>query len=195
MRQHTIIVPPGEAGFVLAVGDYVRIKSASVPVKILSEESNEYVELDQGDAVKLTKFSRLRITHGDVAEQTFVLMVGNGTYADSSKVGGSVVVSSVASVVKVDTEAKVFAHTVPAAVTPVAAQIIGVLAGRKFLMIQNKDAVGTIWFRFGSSVVTASNGVRLGPGETIVIDGVCTEQAIGAFGDIASNTNVLVVQG
>jgi hypothetical protein len=80
-------------------------------------------------------------------------------------------------------------------VTNASAQILAANSAREYLLIQNKDPAGTIWVGFGTGAVTQANGVRIVPGGSFELIGVCTTQEIRAIGDIASNANVTTVEG
>lgn len=94
MRPYKIKIAPGEVYDLAAVGDYVRIKSAVVPVTVEATQNNESAELEQGDDVNLSPFSRLSLSHADLSEQSVTVYIGNGTRAGGSKVGGAVSVSN-----------------------------------------------------------------------------------------------------
>jgi len=80
-------------------------------------------------------------------------------------------------------------------VTTAAANIAAVNATRKYLLIQNKDTTGTIWINFAGTA-TQANGIRIIPGGFFSMDACAlSTQAISAIGDIASNANILVVEG
>ncbi len=77
-------------------------------------------------------------------------------------------------------------------VTNTSAQILAADANRQYLLIQNNDPVGNIFISFGAAA-TLTTGVMIRPGGFYELNNVCDVQAIFAIGDIASNTNVIVV--
>jgi hypothetical protein len=81
-------------------------------------------------------------------------------------------------------------------VTSASAQLVAANAGRRYLLIQNKDAAGIVYINFGAGAATAANGVKISAGGSYVADAnYCPDGAIQAIGDIASNANVVVVEG
>jgi hypothetical protein len=66
---------------------------------------------------------------------------------------------------------------------------------RRFALIDNKSATGTIYVRVDGGVPTVATGVALAPGESWELSGFVPTGAIRAIGDIASNPEVLVVGG
>lgn len=68
-------------------------------------------------------------------------------------------------------------------------------ANRRYLLIQNKDSVGNIWIDTGWTTATTTNGLKIPPGGSYEINGFCPSGPIGAISDIASNNNVIVVEG
>lgn len=79
-------------------------------------------------------------------------------------------------------------------VTTTAANAIAANANRRFLLVQNKDVSGTIYLNFATTA-TAANGISIGPGQTFILDTKVPTGGVSAIGSIASNTNILFVQG
>ena len=192
MRPYTIKIGVGEVYELAVVGDYVRIKTATVAVTIESPENNEQAELEQGDDISITAFSRLRIWHSSTAEQTVIIYIGKGTRAGSSKIGGSVSVSGGS--ISVSNISGAFVNSAKT-VTNVSAQLLAGNAARRFVMIQNKDPAGNIWVTLDGSAATSANGVKLAPGASLILDVYAPIGEIMAIGDIASNANIVTVEG
>ena len=85
-----------------------------------------------------------------------------------------------------------FTTTTPT-VTSSSTTILAANANRRFLIIQNNDAAGNIFINYTSAATTAH--LKLVPGQSIFLDAAVTAQAITAIGSIASNANVVVVEG
>lgn len=81
-----------------------------------------------------------------------------------------------------------------ATVTNASAQLVAANAARKYLLIQNNDATGTIYIAFGAAA-TLANGIKLTPGGTYEMSEVQSTQAVFAIGSIASNANIVTVTG
>lgn len=79
-------------------------------------------------------------------------------------------------------------------VTNASGVLMAANANRQYLLIQNQSASGEIWIAFGKAATTA-DGVRIIAGGAFEMVGVCTTQEIRAIGSIASNTNVITVEG
>jgi hypothetical protein len=82
----------------------------------------------------------------------------------------------------------------PATVTNVSGSLMAANPSRKYLLIQNKDPVGRIWINFGAAASQAT-GVLIVPGGAFELDAKITGQEIFAIGDLASNPNIMRVQG
>jgi hypothetical protein len=74
-------------------------------------------------------------------------------------------------------------------------QLIAANSARSYLLIMNKDTSGTIYLMFGLSAATVANGLPLGPGQSYELNSNISSDAVQAIGSIASNTNVLVIEG
>lgn len=57
-----------------------------------------------------------------------------------------------------------------------AATLVAARTGRRSVVIQNIDATDTVWI--GPATVSASNGLRLKPGESVTLDTAALLQAI-----------------
>lgn len=80
------------------------------------------------------------------------------------------------------------------AATPASAQLLPANPARQYLLVQNKDNTGAIWLFFGAAAATQANGVRIGPGGNYEPP-VIPKSAIQVVGDIANNTNLVVLEG
>lgn len=87
-----------------------------------------------------------------------------------------------------------FANTAKT-ITSTSAQLVAASPGRQYLLVQNRDPSGNIYLNFGAGAATAGNGVKIAPGGAFEMNVVNTSTSIQAIGDIASNANVLVVEG
>lgn len=166
MKSLTLKIKNGVPETIGISGDYVRVKTASVPVRIQVESGDVDATIEQGDALNLKPFTRLVISHADAAEQTITLLIGDGTSADSAKVGGSVAVTGT---VAVDDGGTFASSMAPATIGLVAAAISPANAARRFLLIQNIDAAGVIWIRFNANPAI-DGGIRLEPGAMLLLE-------------------------
>lgn len=66
-------------------------------------------------------------------------------------------------------------------------------ASRRYLMIQNKHASGTIYIQPNASAATVGNGLRLGPGESLELSGFVPTGQITAIADVAMAAGDVVV--
>lgn len=81
-------------------------------------------------------------------------------------------------------------------VTNAAGQLLAQNNARRYLMIQNKDASGSVFLTFGAGPATVAGGLKLAPNGAIVFDATyCPTNAVQAIGDTANNQNVIVLEG
>lgn len=81
-------------------------------------------------------------------------------------------------------------------VTNVSSNMISANPLRKYLLIQNRDPVGSIYINF-MVAATVANGIEIKPGGSLELtgaSGVSTNQ-VRAIGDLASNPNVITLEG
>jgi hypothetical protein len=68
-------------------------------------------------------------------------------------------------------------------------------SNRRYLMIQNKDTSGILYVTLDGTAATTAKGLEVFPGGSIEIQGFAPNGIINAIGSIASNVNVIVVEG
>lgn len=172
MKQITLKIAPGKPESIGLNGDYVRVKSASVEVRIQEENGLVDATIQEGDALNLRPFTRLLVSHSDAAEQTFILLIGNGTSADGSKVGGSVSVTGDV-VARPDQFGGFVASTdLPAGVSVL---VRNEETNRIYCAVQNIGS-NELWLRFASTA-SVGNGVLMQPGDMFVFDS-CVPTAV-----------------
>ena len=79
-------------------------------------------------------------------------------------------------------------------VTTTSAQVLAANTSRAFLAIQNNDPSGIIYVNFGSAA-TVAGSLKILPGGILFVDTMVSTQAINIIGSIASNANVVVLEG
>lgn len=80
-------------------------------------------------------------------------------------------------------------------VTNADGQLLAANAARRYLLIQNKDASAQVWVKFGAGAATTANGVLIAPGGSYELQGYVSSDEVRAIGDVASNANVVTVEG
>lgn len=172
------------------VCNFLRVLEAGAPLTLefydQGREVAEAVNVGEGYAEKFEvgTFDRVRLSSAVDQEVQFVTRLGNSVLYDKAPMGDTNIVNALGTVVQgVQT------------VTNASAQLLAANAARKMLLIQNKSATGTIYLRLDGAAATVANGLRLGPGDSLSLENYVPTGAIFAIGDIASNTEVLTMQG
>ena len=80
-------------------------------------------------------------------------------------------------------------------VTSASAQLLAAKANRRYLMIQNNDATGVVYVRLDGTAATITTGIKILPGGSYELQGFVPTGAVMAIGSIASNANVVTVEG
>lgn len=80
-------------------------------------------------------------------------------------------------------------------VTNASTQMLAANAARAYLLIQNNDAAGIVYVTLNGTAATVLNGIKLAPGASLEIQGHCPSGAINAIGSIATQSNVIAVEG
>lgn len=80
-------------------------------------------------------------------------------------------------------------------VTNASGTLLAANASRRYLFIQNNDAAGIIYVRLDGGTATTATGIKIAAGGNYECQGFLPTGAITAIGSIASNANVVVVEG
>lgn len=128
------------------------------------------------------EFDRVEI--GITGADTVTIGIGNGQ-ARYNRSQGNVAITNTAGA---------FAN-VNATVTNASAQLVAAKANRRYLLIQNNDATGDIYVRFDGAAATLATGVKIKAGGAYEAQGYVPTGAITAIGSIASNVNIVTVEG
>lgn len=80
-------------------------------------------------------------------------------------------------------------------VTSASAVLVSANAARRYLLIQNNNAVGNIYVRLDSTAATIGTGIKIPPGGSYELQGYVSNLGVHAIGDIASNANIVTVEG
>jgi len=189
MLQATIYEETIGAGLVstrLFSGAYFNILSSTGAIDVRTDKVN-LKGLIAGQGFEKQPFTRLEITDASGATNTIRYVI-----ADEGFIAGLTGNMTISSIVPVQSGSFVNAQ---ATVTNASAQIVAANAARKYLAIQNNDTVGIVYIGFGAAAVTAANGLKIAPGGSYELSDVQSTQAIRAIGSIASNANVVTVEG
>lgn len=190
MRAITLKIGAGKSEDVAVSGDYVRVKTAGVSVRIEAGLGAVDATVEQGDALNLKPFESLKISHASGVDQTVTLLIGNGTSSDSAKVGGSVDVTSLPangiSINQISTPT----------IIPISTTILAENPARKFLLLQNNEAATIVYLGIGVAAVIGV-GVKLAPGASLLLDKWVPKGQINAISDavISNNTLFAVLEG
>lgn len=188
---YSIVIPASGSHRLLVSGQYFKILAASGPVKVQSD----FGTLDgiaAGQGLEKTPFDFLFFTDKSGAPNTVQVLVGDENFIDGMT--GSVVVTAATIATNVAPKSAAFVNA-QKTVTNASAQLLAANAARQYLMIQNKDAAGSIYIGFGATAATVANGVLIGPGGAYELPGAISTQEIQAIGSIASNANIVAVEG
>lgn len=165
-------------------GDYFKIMSATGLVSVKSDFGS-LDDLIAGQGLENTPFRFLTIVNRTAASNTVRLFVGDENFIDG--VSGTIAITATVAA------RTAFVQTA-ATVTNVAANAVAASTTRNYILIQNRDLTGNVFVNFATTA-TVATGIKIPPGGFYESGTVCPTGAASCIGDIASNTNVLVVTG
>ena len=191
MRTSSYVLQAGERIEIAASGNYVRVRKSLVELIIENGESNEKVEVSEGDDFEFSPFKNLYITNTGAIADTIKLTIANGKKAGSAKVGGSVALAG-----SVTLANGAMAQN-RASVTNANQQILTANANRRYLLIQNNDAAAILRVTVNGTAATISQGFRIAAGETFELPVFAANGAINCIMETATAAagNVEFVEG
>lgn len=92
MRTSSYTIDAGARVEIAASGNYVRVRKSAVELIIENGESNEHVEVSEGDDFQFKPFKNLYVTNTGATKETIKLTISRDQKAGSAKVGGSVAI-------------------------------------------------------------------------------------------------------
>lgn len=171
-------------------GDFFRVLDAAAPLDLIFYRNGAEVgradQVGEGYAERFRGegFDRYRITSATTQAIQFVGRLGNDVFYDKPPTG------------EVTLAGQQGAFTsAQKTVTSSSGQLLAAKSNRRYLLVQNNDATGIVYVNLAGAAATSTNSVRLLPGESLELQGYMPSGAITAIGNIASNTNVVAVEG
>lgn len=191
--------------------DFFRLMEATGPVSIkFYRQGREVADAPLVKAGYAEKFSggfdAWRIESDTTQTIQFVTRNGNSVQYDIAPTGqvsgtvnvgnlpGTQPVSGTVNVGNLPADRGGFTQT-QRTVTNASAQMLEANASRRYLLIQNKDTAGIVYVNLQGSTATVGNGLAIEPGGSLELQGYVPSGAITAIGSIASNANVISVEG
>lgn len=191
MRTIPLNVDAGERIEFAASGNYLQVRQSAVDLIIEHPETGERIEVSQGDDFQFSDFKSLYVTNLGGTNEQIKLTVSKDKKAGSAKVGGSVnVAGSVTLANGGMTQGR-------ASVTNVNQQILASDTGRRYLLIQNNDAAAVLRVTIDGNAATASQGFRIGAGDSLELSTYAPTGAINCIMETATaaTNNVEFVEG
>lgn len=171
-------------------GSHLEILGASSPVSVSLQDPNG-IEITNGSSENVAagtyfnpRVGFARFVIRSEVEQEITIGVSYGE-SGTRRTSGSVTIENTSGA---------FSQTVET-VTNASGQLRAVNMNRRYLLIQNKDPAGDIFIRLDGVAATVANGVKIEAGGSIELTGFVPTGAVMAIGSIASNENVVVVEG
>lgn len=183
---YSINLPANGTHVLRVAGEYFKVLQASGIVSVRSTWGR-LSDLVAGQGLENTPFEYLELINGTASPNTVKVLIGDRNFID-----GMSGVLAVNDTVPARTAAFVSAAKT---VTNASAQLVAANASREYLLIQNNHPSASVFINFGAAAAL-TGCVKIIPGGAFELgSGVVTTQQINAIGDVASNVNVVAVEG
>ncbi len=177
----------GESRLFHLSGSYFELIDAPNTVDVILTDVNgaqrgRMLSAEASFNLKNTEFDTIQLT--SATAQTIRFAFGSGE-AGTRRAAGSVNIANTSGAFS----------QVQATVTSASGQLLAAKSNRRYLLIQNNDASGVLYLTMDGTAATFAKGVQIAPGGSYECQGYAPSGAINAIGSIASNANVIVVEG
>lgn len=187
VKAYDFSIPAGGNFQIQAVGEYFRILNSTGPLSVTGE-FGEVSPLLMGQGLKDSPFTRLQLKDLSNLGCSGKIIVASKEFVDQQIILSGAVVSQRS----LSTFVGAGAYSVT---TNWWAGVSGPATGRRFIFFQNKDTAATVWIypanQTTTAPLTATEGIRLAPGEKISFDGSMSALAWWLKTDIA-NSNLFI---
>lgn len=161
--------------------------NAAVKVRADGQDLGEWLPGDSAELPAVVSLIELQPVAGAVGSfRTGVGKISVNRVSLSGQVGATMVAQRNTTLAAVTNSQKT--------VTNASAQLLAANSARQYLLIQNNDQSGAIFVAFGTAA-GLTTGLRIGPGGFWEWDSSVPLQDVFAIGSIASNANVVTVEG
>ncbi len=168
--------------------DFFRLLASSLPVSVEFYRNGakiaEAIDINGGYAERIADgFDQIKIYSASTQNIQFVTRQGGDVRYDN--LTGNVAITNVNGA---------FSQA-QATVTNTSGQLKAANAARRYLLIQNNDTTGIVYVRLDGGAASSSTGIKIPAGGSYEASSYAPTGAINAIGSIASNANVVVVEG
>jgi hypothetical protein len=184
-KIYTFTLTAGQTYRLQVQGEYFKITSASGPVDIVSN-FGRLDGMQTGQGLENTPFNDLVFTNASGASNTVKVLIGDQNFIDAMS-GNMSIINNIAP------QSSSFVN-LQKTVTNASALLLAANPARENLLIQNNDGAGYIYVSFGAAA-TLLNGIKIGPGGSYEQTQTISTQDIYCIGSLASNANVVTVEG
>jgi hypothetical protein len=170
------------------VGTHFVVLTATGPISVQPDTRGKMAGIGSGEGYKGQAFNSLTIFDVSGAPNSGTVLIADDDYFNNRLTGSLTITQN-----KVATVANF--SSVAATVTNVISNLANPNSLRQYLAVQNNDPTGIIFLRFDGGVPTSANGLRVYPGQTWETGVIVPLNYCTALGSIASNPNVVVLEG
>jgi hypothetical protein len=187
--MNTLTLTAGQLVRFETAGDFFRLMSAAYALDVRFYRRGAEIaaseQVSGGYAEKFGEsFDAVTLVSASTQAVQFVARLGNQVSYDTPP-NGNVTVTNTGGAF---TQAS-------ATVTNASGTLLAANAARRYLLIQNNDASGDIFVRLDGTAATLATGVKIPAGGSYELQGYVPVGEVTAIGSIASNANIVTVEG
>lgn len=190
MQRYPFTLAPNGVAIIPCMGTRFNVLTATGAINVDLDVGGRLAGIVAGQGYKGREFTGLTLTDVSGGANSGFIQVSDDDFVNNVFSAQATITSNVVP--------KSSAYTsVQATVTNASATLLAANANRQALIIQNNDLTGDIVINLAGAAATLVNGIKIGPGNSISGADLLTMPTgiITAIGSIASNANVVVVEG
>lgn len=169
-------------------GDFFRLLEAPDPITVRFYRRGAEVaradNIGEGYAEKFRvgEFDRIQLESATTQAIQFVTRYGQDVFYDAPPTGAVTLGQGAF------TQAQ-------KTVTSASGQLLAANGNRRYLLVQNNDASGVVYVTLDGTAATTAKGIKIDAGGSLELAGYVPSGAVFAIGSIASNANIVAVEG
>lgn len=184
LQIYNFSMPANGSFQLLAEGSYFRILTAIGSVNIIGDSFGKLGPINRGQGLEDMPYKRLIIEDVSGSINSGTILVSESNFIDQTLYGSITLLG----------QQGAFAQAA-ATVTNASALLAAANANRRYLLIQNNDGAGNIFVNLAGAAATVADGIKIAPGGSYEVQGFVPSGALYAIGDIASNANIVLIEG
>lgn len=184
LKVYDFTLTAGGSQIILVESAYFRIMTATGPVDVIGDTFGTLPAVQAGQGMQNTPYKRLTLRDASGAPNSGTILCSGDLFIDNRTIGNV----AITNINGAFTQAQ-------ATVTNASGQLLAAKANRRYLLVQNNDASADVYVTLDGTAATTAKGIKIAAGGSLELQGFVPIGQVNAIGSVASNANVVTVEG